>query len=87
MLVALRRYEIVHRQLPATLADAAGQTSLKSVPIDPYSGKPLRFALLDGKPIVYSLGKDLKDDGGRTDWKFGAQPGDYLFVLTPQPAR
>jgi hypothetical protein len=85
MLVALRRYELTHGHLPAALAEAAAETSLKSVPIDPYSGQPLRFALVDGTPIVYAVGKDIQDDGGRADWKFGQQPGDYLFVFTPRP--
>jgi hypothetical protein len=32
-----------------------------------------------GKPIVYSLGRDQKDDGGAMDWSFGEQPGDFIF--------
>jgi hypothetical protein len=84
MLVALRKYEIAHRTLPRNLDAAAAESILKTVPIDPYSGSALRYAIIDGKPIIYSVGKDLQDDGGRIDWKQGTQPGDCLFVLTPR---
>jgi hypothetical protein len=81
VLIALRRYEMAHGRLPTVLADAAEETILKTVPTDPYSGGPFHFALVDGKPAIYSIGNDLKDDGGQVDWKFGTQPGDYLFVF------
>jgi hypothetical protein len=84
MLLSLRRYEIAHGSLPPDLQTAAAESVLKTVPLDPYDGQPLRFAMVAGKPTVYSVGKDLKDDGGQMDWKFGQQPGDYLFVLPPR---
>jgi hypothetical protein len=85
MLVALRRYELTHGQLPESLQAAAAETSLGKVPLDSFSGQPLCYVLLSGKPTVYSTGKDLKDDGGQTDWQHGSRPGDYLFPLTPRP--
>jgi len=85
MLVALRRYELTHGHLPESLDVAAAETSLGKVPLDSFSGQPLRYALVSGKPTVYSTGKDLKDDGGQADWQYGRQPGDYLFTLTPRP--
>ena len=83
-LIALRRYELAHGMLPSSLEGAAAESALRSVPLDPYSGQPLRYAVVDGKPTIYSVGKDLKDDGGRLDWKGGAQPGDCLFILAPR---
>lgn len=85
MLIALRRYELTHGQLPESLDAAAAETALKSVPTDPFSGRPMCYAIVSGKPTVYSTGKDLQDDRGRADWKHGTQPGDYLFPLTPRP--
>lgn len=85
MLVALRRYELAHGHLPSALEAAAAETILKTVPMDPYAGAPLRYAVVGGKPTIYSIGKDLKDDGGQADWKSGTQPGDFLFVLSPRP--
>ena len=46
------------------MVKAAG---LPRVPIDPYSGQPLRMAIIDGEPVIYSVGKDGRDDGGRID--------------------
>jgi hypothetical protein len=83
-LIALRRYELAHKSLPATLESAFAETTHKNVPTDFYSAKPLQYAMVDGKPIIYSVGQDLKDDGGRADWKWGEQPGDFLFVFSPQ---
>jgi hypothetical protein len=80
-LVALKRYELVHRALPATLEEAFAETERKQVPADFYSSQPMRYTLLEGKPLVYSVGQDLNDDGGRLDWKYGVQPGDYLFPI------
>jgi len=82
MLVALKRYEITHGHLPANLDTAAGETALKTIPTDPYSQSPLKYSVINGKPTIYSVGKDLKDDGGKVDWNLGKQPGDFLFVLS-----
>jgi hypothetical protein len=49
---------------PATL-DALVPSYLPTMPIDPVDGKPLRYVLRDGKPVVYSVGADGDDDGGR----------------------
>jgi hypothetical protein len=38
---------------------------LPSVPADRITGDPVRYALVDGKPVVYSVGADRVDDGGR----------------------
>ncbi len=81
MLLALRRFELANRRLPATLAEAASATILKTVPVDTYSGQALQLVTIAGQPTIYSIGNDLKDDGGRIDWKQGTVPGDFLFVL------
>lgn len=81
MLLALRRYELVHGRLPADLHAAAAETKLQQVPLDPYDGQPLRYVIVAGKPIVYSVGKDRIDQQGEVDARDGLQPGDYLYVL------
>ncbi len=83
-LAAVRRWQIAHKNLPKDLAAACKEAGLKSVPIDPYSGKPVKFVVLNGRPVVYSVGKDGKDDGGRTDNKFNSQPGDLIYCLDAQ---
>jgi hypothetical protein len=70
---------------PETL-DALAPGFLAEVPPDPYTGKPLRYLKRDGGFVVYSVGSDLADDGGRRDprnpdlldipWTGGARDGD-----------
>ncbi len=78
-LIAVRRYELALGKLPDSLESAAREAGLSAIPADPYSGQPLRYKLVKGKPIVYSVGSDQKDDGGLADWNHGRQPGDFIF--------
>ena len=34
------------------------------MPADRITGDPVKYRLLGGKPVVYSVGVDRKDDGG-----------------------
>ena len=59
--LALRVYRNEHGDAPPDL-DALVPAILKSVPLDPYTGKPLRY-LKQGKfGTVYSVGPDRDDD-------------------------
>ena len=60
-ILALRAYQLTHGNLPADLS-ALVPEFLETVPVDDFDGKPLRYSA--GKKIVYSVGKNLKDDGG-----------------------
>ena len=33
------------------------------------------------KPVVYSVGTDLIDQGGKVDWNHGQQPGDFILTI------
>ncbi len=81
LLLALRRYEIAHGRLPETLEQAAAECMLKTVPLDPYDGQPMRYAVVAGQPTIYSVGRDRNDHGGKIDEEFGKRPGDYLFIV------
>ena len=63
------------------LAAAAKEAGLSSVPIDIYSGEALHYNVLDGRPVLYSVGSDQIDDGGLVDWNYGQQPGDFVLLL------
>jgi hypothetical protein len=39
---------------------------LPEVPIDPFTGKPLVYKIENGGLLIYSLGSNQKDDGGRS---------------------
>ncbi len=81
-LLALKRWQMSHRGSPKDLASLARGAGLKSVPIDPYDGKPFKFATVDGRPIVYSIGRDGQDDGGLVDSNRDQKPvGDLIYRL------
>jgi hypothetical protein len=82
-LVAIRRWHIIHKQLPTTLAEACREAKLRGVPADPFADRqPLKYRVMQGQPLVYSIGKDGQDDRGEKDCRFNTQPGDLLFPLT-----
>ena len=85
-LVALRRWQFSHRGSPRDLASVVKAAGMKTVPLDPYDGKAMKMAMLDGKPVIYSVGRDGKDDGGRKDSRLDMQAGDLLYRL-PQVER
>jgi hypothetical protein len=91
--IALKRYELRHHQLPATL-DELTPGLLKAVPIDCMDGQPLRYrSRVDGTFLLYSVGEDGKDDGGDpslgkgvTGSNFYWQNNRALDWVWPQPA-
>jgi hypothetical protein len=79
--VALERYRLKNeRQLPLKLSELFPRF-LHFAPLDPFDGYPLRYTNLPEGYIVYSIGKDLKDNGG-TPWKYGqASTSPYDIVV------
>ena len=63
--IALERYHGKNGAYPGTLA-ALAPDFLKVVPVDFMDGQPLRYRLTDdGHFILYSVGLDCADDGGK----------------------
>jgi hypothetical protein len=62
--LVIERYRLAHGGLPERL-DQLVPGDLKAVPEDPFDGKPLRYRRLDRGYVVYSVGEDGKDDGGK----------------------
>lgn len=60
--LALRLYEQRHGQLPESLK-ALVPEYLKSIPDDPYDGRPMRYSATERK--IWAVGRDLVDQGGR----------------------
>lgn len=85
---ALRHSQLNSRgRTPRELSAAIKAAGLKNVPIDPYDGKPMRMTVVAGRPVVYSIGKDGRDDGGEKDSKMDSQPsGDLIYRLEPAEA-
>lgn len=62
--VALKRYKLKNGKYPEML-DALAPSFVRTVPLDPMSGAPLRYRLnSDGFFALYSVGDDGKDNGG-----------------------
>jgi hypothetical protein len=81
-LVALKRWQLAHREPPTDLVTVLKEAGVGEVPVDPYSGKPFSLAVLAGKPIIYSIGPDGIDDHGEFDNLDGRnESGDVLFQL------
>ena len=59
--LALRIFRLEHGEAPPDL-DALVPSILKSVPIDPYSDKPLLYLKQGKEGVVYSVGPDRDDD-------------------------
>jgi len=61
--LAVLRYRLAAGRLPEALTDLV-PIYLDAVPVDPYDGKDLRYEKLGVGFVVYSIGQDMRDDGG-----------------------
>ncbi len=68
VLLAAERQRLATGEWPATVAEIDSEI-LPDPPRDPYTGGPFRMRLADGRLRVYSLGTNLKDEGGDYDLK------------------
>jgi hypothetical protein len=75
--LAAERYRLDKGRWPESL-DALLPHYLPSVPADPFDGQPLRFSRLADGVVIYSIGPDRTDDGGRIDRSHPGTPGTDL---------
>lgn len=69
--IAMLGYRDKHDRLPESLSKLVPEY-LEAVPIDFATGQPLVYRIEpDGTALVYSLGDNLKDDGGIDDYEDG----------------
>ncbi|MFC1760610.1 hypothetical protein ACFL6U_00845 [Planctomycetota bacterium] len=81
--LAIERYRLAHSRLPDRL-EALVPDFLKTVPLDPFDGQPLRYQQRSPGYVVYSIGEDLTDDGGKERAKKRGnqkQPWDVTFIV------
>jgi hypothetical protein len=87
-LLALRRWELSHGAPAPSLEAACREAKMPGVPVDFFSGGPLKLATIDGSPVVYSVGADGRDDGALKDSHLGRKPeGDMLARMPRVRAR
>jgi hypothetical protein len=80
--IAVERFRRAHNgELPTDLNELV-PTYVASVPQDPFDGQPLRFKRRASGYVVYSIGADLRDDGGSEgDPKKQSSAKDITFIL------
>jgi hypothetical protein len=82
--LAIEGYRREHEALPRRLADLVPR-ALAAVPVDPFGGRSLVYRVEpSGEFVLYSIGSDLKDDGGsagalRRIPRGLSTPGDYAL--------
>jgi hypothetical protein len=62
--LSLQRFRLVHDRLPKDLNELVPRF-LTAIPLDPFDGAPLRYKPLVNGYVVYSIGPDGRDDGGK----------------------
>lgn len=75
------RVELLHLAVRAKLHSQRNRSPLTPIPnidetTDPYSGEPYKVKETESHVIVYSVGKNLKDDGGSIQEQDGNDPKD-----------
>jgi hypothetical protein len=73
--LAIERFRLATGRRPSALVDLV-PTHLDAVPMDPFSGEPLRYLQTERGYRVYGLGLDGQDDGGdlgTSVWDAGTQ--------------
>jgi hypothetical protein len=88
--LALERFEKDKGEYPENLRALVELGYLKEIPNDPYSDGPLVYKKTDDGFILYSVGENLSDDGGRVARredgriKQWASEGDWIFRPVPE---
>jgi hypothetical protein len=62
--VAVERFRAAHDGTPPATLDALVPAFIDRVPVDPFSGAPLKLRSSRGGYAVYSVGGNFTDDGG-----------------------
>lgn len=62
--LAIEQFRFAQGRLPDGLEELVPDP-MDSVPIDPFDGQPLRYRTRENGYVVYSIGRDGRDDGGR----------------------
>ncbi len=85
-LLAAQRFRLACGCLPDTLGPLVPDY-LAAIPPDPFDGAPLRYQRLEQGFMVYSVGEDGRDDGGKREPPRGNRKPDESFDLVLQVER
>jgi len=84
--LAILRWRLEKGQYPSTLNELVSAGFMAELPMDPFSDKPLIYKKTDDNFILYSVGENFTDDGGKVFMKNGqpqkwgtSKAGDVVF--------
>jgi hypothetical protein len=80
--LALAAHHADHKKYPAKLDDLVPKY-LKKVPGDIFSGKSLVYSLTETGYLLYSVGQNEQDDGGKLIWDNPNNRGDDIGIRRP----
>lgn len=84
-MMTLSRGMMLYRQANGKYPDSLDELAPKyisALPSDPFSDELLKMADKDGRRILYSIGRDMKDDQGVPPTKPNTnEPGDIVLIL------
>jgi hypothetical protein len=72
--IAAERFRLARGAWPVTPAELTAAGYLRAWPADPYDGAPLRYKRLKDGVVIYALGDDGKDNGGKLRHGPGEEP-------------
>ena len=78
---AVERFRHGQGRLPADLNELTPQF-LANVPTDPFDGAPLRYRRLSRGYLIYSVGIDRRDNGGREGSDFARFSDMFSYDIT-----
>jgi hypothetical protein len=80
--LAIERYRLAKGELPGGLEELVVEY-MEAVPIDPFDGKPIKYKRAERGYLLYSVGMDGKDDGGKErTTKKRSETYDSTFIVT-----
>jgi len=86
LMAALEAFRLEKGQYPNALKDLVTGGYISKVPVDPFTdNKPFKYSKQGSKYLLYSIGPDLSDEGGRAVFPFpyykidAANRGDIVF--------
>jgi hypothetical protein len=82
VVLAIERFRLAHTNALPNSLEQLIPAFYKTVPTDPFDGKPLRLKTHGASYVVYSIGSDGQDDGGVAwDSNYTKAPQDVSFVV------
>jgi len=94
LILAATQHRERHGAWPESMEAIDGDL-LEEPTLDMFTGEPVKYGIRDGKPLIYSVGNDRDDDGGRYEgrpftwvWPKDSESqehdGDWVFFPPPQ---